>query len=209
MLSQVKLLLCILLLLFINNFYIFGQTNKTVMRKLKILKALVDLFFFLSVIAMVAVVLVLPIMFTTKDVVDIPITIGGHVFLLSSNDLTNLTSNIELKGILPFLVMAYFGFVMGIFYLRKLLSLFEKKIIFEQESILLLYKIGEWFLYSSLFTAVPLFIYNLLYNKNVNLDLSSGFSSFLFTLSLGLFFMVLSEVFTIAKNMKEENELTV
>jgi len=36
-----------------------------------------------------------------------------------------------------------------------------------------------------------------------------GFGPFVYLLALGLFFTVLSEVFTIAKRIKEENDLTI
>ncbi|WP_414692206.1 DUF2975 domain-containing protein [Olleya sp. UBA1516] len=36
-----------------------------------------------------------------------------------------------------------------------------------------------------------------------------GFSSFLIMLCFGLFFMVLSEVFKVAKYTKQENDLTI
>jgi hypothetical protein len=54
---------------------------------------------------------------------------------------------------------------------------------------------------------VPSFLYRLLYKSKFEIDLS--FSPFILTLALGLFFMVLSEVFKIARTAKEENELTI
>jgi hypothetical protein len=43
----------------------------------------------------------------------------------------------------------------------------------------------------------------------MSLDMELSVNSFWFTLALGLFFILLSKVFEQAKNIKEENELTV
>jgi hypothetical protein len=111
--------------------------------------------------------------------------------------------------LLTFGFISYLFFVYGIYQLRQLLRLFEKRMIFEQATIWLLNQIGGGFLISSVLGGIALFVYNSFHRGSASLDFSSGFSSFLFTMSLGLFFMVLGEVFNIAKTMKEENELTV
>jgi hypothetical protein len=62
---------------------------------------------------------------------------------------------------------------------------------------------------ASLFTGLPLLFYKIIHEGNIEIEFGGGFSSFLFTSSLGLFFMVLSDVFKIAKTMTDDNELTV
>ena len=91
----------------------------------------------------------------------------------------------------------------------KLLVHFSKRQIFEDAPITLLDTIGKYFVLASLLTGVPAFIYNITVKNETKISFGGAFDSFLFTASLGLFFMVLSEVFKIAKNMKEENDLTV
>ncbi|MBC7522871.1 MAG: DUF2975 domain-containing protein [Flavobacterium sp.] len=171
------------------------------MRKLQILKTLIDLFWFFSIIAVVGMLFFIPFMFLSKEVVDIPIKINGVLIKVDS---------IETKLILTVVVISFLIFAYGIYLFRKVLSLFQKRIIFDNVIILLLNNIGKCFLIASILSSTALFLYPFIYkNKVVSIEFGSGFSSFLFTSSLGLFFMVLSEVFTISKNIKEENELTI
>ena len=88
------------------------------------------------------------------------------------------------------------------------MSLFQKRIIFEKENIRLLNEIGLCFLATSILSGIPILIYQIIYKK-ISLEFGGSFNSFLFSSSLGLFFMVLSEVFKIAKKSKEENGLTI
>ena len=170
------------------------------MKKINILKTLLDFIWFFSIIGIIGITFFIPFMFFSDDTIAIPIKINGEKILVF-----NLTTKI----ILTLGVIAYCFFVYGIYQLRKVLALFSKRIIFDEKIILLLHQIGVNFTLASLFTGIPTFFYNLMTKVNVGLEFGSGFSSFLFTASLGLFFMVLSEVFKIAKTMKEENELTV
>lgn len=171
------------------------------MRKLNILKTLIDLFWFFSLLASVAMIIFIPYcIFHKGSIADLHLKINGEPIV---------DYGFATQFMLTLIVIAYGFFVHGIYQLRKLLRLFEKRIIFEQATIVLLYQIGRSFTISSLVGGIGLFVYNSFNHGGGDIDFTSGFSSFLFTLSLGLFFMVLSEVFTIAKNMKEENELTV
>ena len=170
------------------------------MKKLQILKTLVDLFWFFSIIAIITMTLFIPYMFFSKEVIDIPIEINGEKVLV--NDLST-------KFLLLVAVISYFLFAYGIFLFRKVLLLFQKRIIFSDEIIILLDKVGKSFLLSSILTVCALLFYKLTHKLDVSIEFGGGFSSFLFTASLGLFFMVLSEVFKISKTMKEENELTI
>ena len=177
------------------------QFNLLIMRKLQILKALLDFFFVISIIAIIAMVVFIPIMFFSTEPIDIPIKINGERILVV---------DLITKSILTLGIVSYCFFVYGIYLLRKVLNMFAKRIIFEETVILLLDKIGKSFLIASIFTSVPLFVYNITHKTDhADVEFGGGFSSFLFTASLGLFFMVLSTVFKIAKNMKEENELTI
>lgn len=83
---------------------------------------------------------------------------------------------------------------------------FSKLLIFEDQTILLLSKIGNFIIGGSVLYLLADLLTKTSHNK-VGIDI--GFGPFLYLLALGLFFKVLSEVFTIAKKMKEENELTI
>ena len=171
------------------------------MRKLQILKAALDFFFVISIIAIISLGIFIPIMFFSKEPIDIPIKINGERILVV---------DLMTKIILTLGIVSYCFFVYGIYLLRKVLHMFSKRIIFDDSIILLLDKIGKSFLTASIFTSVPLLVYNVTHKTDhPDFEFGGGFSSFLFTASLGLFFMVLSEVFKIAKSMKDENELTI
>jgi len=170
------------------------------MRKLKILKTLIDLFWFFSLLGAFAMIAYIPYSYFHEGPVDLPLKINGEPIV---------DFGFSTQFLLTFGFIAYGFFVYGIYLFRKLLRLFEKKIIFEQETILLLNQIGRCLAIASVLTWFALFVYDFFHNDRTSINFSSGFDSFLFTISLGLFFMVLSEVFNIAKNLKEENELTV
>lgn len=60
---------------------------------------------------------------------------------------------------------------------------------------------------SSILIGIPSFLYKIYYVQKISFEL--GISPFIFLLCLGFFFMILSEIFKISRNMKEENELTI
>jgi hypothetical protein len=68
-------------------------------------------------------------------------------------------------------------------------------------------KIGFWLVVAAFLDGVPSLIYKVLYQKKIGFEI--GLSPFLIMLCFGLFFMVLSEVFKIAKHTKEESDLTI
>lgn len=170
------------------------------MKKLYLLKALVDLLWFFSVIVIVAIAFFLPFLFFSSDPIEIPMEIGE-----TEVTVMDMPTKLMLIG----LVVAYCFFVYSLFLFRKVLVLFSKRKIFEDEVIVLLNKIGKFFLIASLLAVLVNFISKLYIKNEIKLGIEGGFfDSFLFTASLGLFFMVLSEVFENAKSMKEENDLT-
>ncbi|RTY90863.1 DUF2975 domain-containing protein [Flavobacterium sp. GT3R68] len=170
------------------------------MKKLNILKTLLDVFWVFSIIGIIGLALFIPFMFFSDEAMDIPIKINGEKILV-----IDWTTRI----ILVLGVIAYCFFVYAIYQLRKLLVLFSNRIIFDEKIILLLHQVGLNFMFASFLTGIPALIYNVRTKGDMAVEFGGGFSSFLFTASLGLFFMVLSEVFKMAKTMKEENELTI
>ncbi len=174
--------------------------NLIIMKKLQLLKTVLDFFFVFSIIAIIALFIFIPYIIGSDEVIDIPLKING----------VNVVANDwSTKMLLILCFVAYCFFVFAIFQLRKVMVLFSKRIIFDNQIVLLLNQVGKCFLAASLITSIPLFIYNLTHKSHADIEFGGGFSSFLFTASLGLLFMVLSEVFNIAKNLKEENDLTV
>lgn len=160
------------------------------MRKLNFLKAIVDYVYIISVIAS-------------------PLAV-----IFSVLTLFNLTSGkiLEYVGIwekiAPLFVLAGIGlFVYALYYFKKLLANFKGKLIFETENCQFFHKIGKAILYFSLI----LFLFGFIpkSTQTTTINVTFGFSPSLFIVALGLFFLVLAEVFKMGKQLKEENDLTI
>lgn len=170
------------------------------MKKLQFLKAILDFFWFFSLVSAIAILIFSTFYLFDSDI-DIPIKIQGKQ--ITVNDLPSkliIFANI-ITGIL---------FLFSIYLLRKIVGHFQKREIFNLDVIKYFNLIGKLIIISSLITKSTTLLYTLLKHDNISLSLDFGsYDSFLISISLGLFFMVISEIFKIAKNMKEENELTI
>lgn len=110
---------------------------------------------------------------------------------------------------LSFLYVVYGIITYGVYRFKTTLELFQKNVFFDDRVIKSLNHTGLSFITASLLSIVVPFIYTMLVIGE--LEVTAGFSSGspLFTLGLGLFFIMLAEVFGNAKRLKEENDLTV
>ena len=170
------------------------------MRKLNILKAVLDIFWFLSLIGAIGVLVFTPFLLFSSEI-DIPVTIKGQEIVLN-NTLSKVIVIINLIGGIIFLYSIYL--------LRKVVGLFQKREIFNEHVIQLFNLIGKLIIASSLISHVSLFVYKIIKRPHLKLTLDiGGYDSFLISISLGLLFMVVSVVFKIATTLKEENELTI
>ncbi|TDN95519.1 hypothetical protein DET49_101117 [Salegentibacter sp. 24] len=102
-------------------------------------------------------------------------------------------------------------FIFIIYVLRKLIKSFFKDRVFTPFQIKALNLTGQLIIIVTIVAPILNFISSLiLKNKaRMSLDMELSVNSFWFTFALGLFFILLSKVFEQAKNIKEENELTV
>jgi hypothetical protein len=133
--------------------------------------------------------------------IKIPFLMNGHAVN---------ASKAEIVIIMLALYAGYCSFTYGIYLFRKVLKLFSVRKIFDSNVVIYFEKIGKAFIVSSILWATVPFFYKLYAESKLELGFATdGFGSALFSASLGLFFMVLSEVFLMAKNIKEENDLTV
>ncbi|SEA14984.1 Protein of unknown function [Flavobacterium gillisiae] len=170
------------------------------MKKLQFLKATLDFFWFFSLIGAIGILIFSTFYLFVSDI-DIPIKIQGQQ--ITANDLPSkliIIANI-ITGLL---------FLFSIHLLRKVVVHFQKREIFNPDVIKYFNLIGKIIIISSLISNLTELIFDLLKQEHISLSLDFGsYDSFLISISLGLFFMVISEIFKIAKNMKEENELTI
>lgn len=186
------------LLLFINNFYIFVSNLKPIkMRKLNILKAILDFVWIMSLIALPIIIIVFTSLFFKNEPIEIPIKVNGLELDLS---------NTQSKLLLPVGILYMGLFIYALFFFRKLLANFKKLLIFENENADYLNKIGNLIMINAVIYALVNFIIHIINDK---LTIELGYGPFLYLLGLGLFFKVLAEVFKMGKHLKEENDLMI
>lgn len=167
------------------------------MSKLPLLKSFASILFALSMIVLFfAVPFIILWLFMPERV----------PFKLDGEPMTTVTA--ELVIVLISLVIGLGFFAYALYLFKTNLGLFEKKKIFDATVIKNFAQMGKAILLGYLFCAVPVTLYKILAKNATEIDFEFIIDS-LFIVGLGLFFIVLSEVFQMAKNIKEENNLTV
>ena len=167
------------------------------MRKLNLLKAIIDFFWILALITIPFLLLFIAYLTSSNEPFDIPIKMNGV-------EITGLDLNAKI--VLFFTTLSYIVVMYGLYLFKKLLQLFQLKIIFDDQIIFHFKRIGNLLIISGFLSGIPAFFYKVAQGE---IKIDFGANPFLYLISLGLFFMVLSEVFKIAKTMKEENDLTI
>jgi hypothetical protein len=169
------------------------------MRKLIILKSLVDIIWIVGCIPSILLLLFESVyMFINPDAITV-------FFDIDKTRLENSQLTTQLL-ILVLIILASVGIYC--FYLfRKTLRYFQQVKPFHNDVIRNFYKIGYLLTIIGVLGTVILFVSRLTLKSELKIHL--GLSPYLIVICLGLFFMVLSEVFKVAKHAKEENELTV
>jgi hypothetical protein len=169
------------------------------MRKLIILKSLVDFVWIVTCIPM----LLLMAFFTVYMFVE-------------PNTLSTVFNDISFEKNPPNYIKQIFGLLfIGItsvsiyclFIFRKTLRYFQQVKPFHNDVIDNFYKIGYLLVGVGIGGTIVSFISRLLFRGEVMINI--GFTPYLILICLGLFFMVLSEIFKVAKQAKEENDLTI
>ena len=168
------------------------------MRKLIILKSLVDFIWIVSVIPVIGLLLFFSVyIFINPDVIK----------LIFDSDSTQLSTGLWAKVFALILIISAL-IVMYCFYLfRKTLRYFQKVKPFHTDVIMNFNRIGILLAISGTLSIVILFIAQLVVFSKFKVAL--GLTPNVILICLGLFFTVLSEVFKVAKQAKEENELTI
>lgn len=167
------------------------------MRKLNILKAIVDFVWIMSWIILPIIIIVSIAMVYT----DLPVT---TTFKINESEL-NPSSTYD-KIALP-IGIVYLGlFIYILFFFRKLLTNFRNLLIFDSANEELLDKIGNLIILNAIIYVIINFIIQVI---NGNLSIGIGYGPFLSLLGLGLFFKVLAEVFKMGRTYKEENDLMI
>ena len=166
------------------------------MRKLNFLKGIVDFVWITTLFSSPFLLFFMVAVLIDSEPLGIPLEVNGTILEVV---------DLKTKVLFGFLCLSASLIIYGLFLFRKLLRLFQLKIIFDLENVSLMKRLGFVIILSALLGGIPNFILELVKN---NISLSLGLNPFVLLFSLGLFFLVLSEVFTIAKSIKEENDLT-
>lgn len=171
------------------------------MARLSFLKTLVSILFYLSMVIMIFSIPFLLILAVAPDQVpaDITLKIAGEQPMV----------NTELILYLLAVIIASGFYTYALFLFRKILGFFEKSILFDNRVITSLDQCGKAILIGYAIGLTAEVFYKLLTEKPISVNVDVGLSESIVTISLGLFFMVLSEVFLRAKKIKDENDLTV
>ena len=167
------------------------------MRKLIFLKTIVDYLWIMSIIAFPLLIVFIGFVLFSNEPIDIPINISG----------IKINADTSLGKIGLVLSMVNFGIILFALYnFKSLLKNFRKKIIFEENTYQLLDKIGNLVMLSASIYLISDLLGSFSKSK---IGINLGFGPFFYLMALGLFFIVLSEVFIIGKRIKEDNELTI
>ena len=165
------------------------------MKRLSLLKTLTSILF---VLAMAAMIFMIPFFLITVFAPgEVPFRINGSLATaMSAEDYLLFAAQI----------IAFGFWTYAIYLFKSVLGHFEKKQVFNEKVIVLLDQTGKAILIGFFINIAAEFLYNTIILGKFSIEASTDT---IFVLILGVFFTVLSEVFLMAKGLKEENDLTV
>ncbi len=168
------------------------------MKKLNLLKNIIDFLWIISVIGIPIALFSIPAIFFIHDVSQIPFKVIGQEIK---------PINFPIRMLIIFMLLASLILFYCIYLFKKILHYFQQLNFFDAFVYLTMNKLGLLIIIFAFLHTLPSFIYELLYSNKIKVVF--GYTSFLLVFALGLFFMVLSEVFKKAGQLKQENDLTI
>ena len=166
------------------------------MKKINILKAIVDLLWIFSMpIVLLIIGFAISIFFIDLSALNLKI------------NAVQLDSNIKSKIIFAVTALNYLLIIAALYFFRKVLHYFLRVKIFENEVINSFKKIGNLLAISGIISLITSSISKIYFEQKVALEF--GLNQHLVIICFGLFFLILSEIFKIAKHQKQENDLTI
>jgi hypothetical protein len=167
------------------------------MRKLSILKAIVDLLWIFST-PIILILLSFSIAIFFIDLSEFNIEMNSVNF--NENDMLS-------KVLFAISSLNYLLIITALYFFRKVLNYFIRVKIFEETVIKLFQKIGNLLIVSGFISLTISIISTIYFEQKVTLEFS--LNQHLVIICLGLFFLILSEIFKIAASAKQENDLTI
>jgi hypothetical protein len=167
------------------------------MRKINILKTIVDL---LWIFSMPVVLLIIGF-----SIAIFFIDLGALNIEMNS---VNFKNNDVLSKVLFFISsINYLLIIAALYFFRKVLNDFIRVKIFKETVIKSFQKTGNLLIISGFISLLISILSKIYFEQKVTVEF--GLNQHLVIICLGLFFLVLSEIFKIAKNQKQENDLTI
>ncbi|WP_051200348.1 DUF2975 domain-containing protein [Flavobacterium subsaxonicum] len=167
------------------------------MKNLSLLKTLTKILF---VLCLIGIFFYVPfILMVAVFPESVPVKINGEAAT---------TTTVETLILMLALGIGFAFFTYALYLFKNVLELFQKKKIFHDDVIKNFNQIGKAIIIGYFIMVLSYVGYCLAAQKLIEIS-AEGFNQSILTVGLGLFFMVLSEVFLMAKNIKEENDLTV
>ena len=168
------------------------------MKKLNILKAIVDLIWIFSMPIIPIVILLVPALFFYDNLSDLNIKING---------IELITNDIFSKILMSISVLLYLLIIYCIYLFKKVLLFFIRTKIFDLIVIQSFSKIGNILTLTGIIYFLISIVSKVYIEQKITLEV--GLNANLLLICLGLFFIILSEIFKIAQNTKQENDLTI
>ena len=168
------------------------------MKKINILKSIVDFIWIITAPIGVPLILIfIPLIFFYNfDYLNIKI-----------QGIELIVQSLFSKILIAILLLNYLLIIYSLYLFRKSLRYFLNAKIFDVFVIQSYRKIGIVLLISGIISFITSIVGTLYFEQKFTVEL--GLSSNLLLIGMGLFFMILSEVFIIAKSAKQENDLTI
>ncbi|EAR13475.1 hypothetical protein PI23P_03237 [Polaribacter irgensii 23-P] len=167
------------------------------MKKLSLLKAIVDLLWIFST----------PIILMLLGLSFAIFFVDPSEFNIKINTINFNEKDLLSKVLFAISSLNYLLIIAALYFFRKVLHYFTRIKIFEETVLKLFQKIGNLLMLSG-FISLSISIIGEIYFKQ-KITLAFGLNQHLVIICLGLFFLVLSEIFKIAISTKQENDLTI
>ncbi|WP_370477147.1 DUF2975 domain-containing protein [Tamlana flava] len=174
------------------------------MKKLNLLKLIADIVYYVNI----AVVIIVPVV-----AIVVLLKINSAGFEYDRKQCTILGAGLIISSLLEFAL--YLALVYCLFLFRKIILLFQELKVFDNVVINLFHRIGKYLILIGvgfiLVSCIPINYYYTTYHPGGfthHHEFEYNFQFSIVWIAIGLFFQVLSEVFSNARRLKEENDLT-
>jgi hypothetical protein len=167
------------------------------MKKINVLKWIVDILWIFSM-PLILLIIGFSIAILFIDLGDLNMEVNTINF--DQNDLFS-------KVLFVISILNYVLIIAALYFFRKVLNHFIRVKIFEGTVITSFKKAGNLLAVSGIISLTISMISKIYFEQKISLEF--GLNQHIVIICLGLFFLILSEIFKIAKSTKQENDLTI